>query len=376
MKKHFLRLAVFALLVTSALAADTVVEEIIARVNNSVITRSDLQRAHEQLVTELREKGQGEQDLTKREKDLLRDLIDQQLLIQKAADLGITGDTDLIKRLDEIRKSMNLDSLEDLEKAAQQQGVSYEDFKQNLKNSILTQAVIGREVGSKMHITQEEMRQFYEEHKKELERPEQVRLSEILISTEKPATEKQGEEKKEGEQSQPAEPDPAVLAAAEKKAQDALAEIKKGAKFEDVARKSSQGPTAAQGGDLGYFRRGMLAKELETRTFDQMKAGEVSDVIRTKQGFIVLKVTEHTQAGIPPFKEVEGQVQEAIYMRRLQPALREYLTKLREDAFIDIKPGYVDTGASPNQTKPIIAEASTAEPGKEPAKKKKKFLIF
>src|SRR5437016_13992405 len=96
-----------------------------------------------------------------------------------------------------------------------------------------------------------------------------------------------------------------------------------------------------------------------------MKPGEVSDVIRTKQGFVILKVTEHAQAGVPPLKDVAPKVQEALYMQKLQPALREYLSKLREDAFIDVKGGYVDTGASAKQTKPVetteIGRASCRE---------------
>jgi len=127
-------------------------------------------------------------------------------------------------------------------------------------------------------------------------------------------------------------------------------DIEKGARFDDVAKKDSDGPTAAQGGDLGYFKRGTLAKELEDTTFG-MKAGEITKPIRTKQGFVILEVTEHPQAGVPPEKEVEGKIQDAIYLQKLQPALRAYLTKLREDAYIDIKPGYTDSGASPNETK-------------------------
>ncbi len=123
----------------------------------------------------------------------------------------------------------------------------------------------------------------------------------------------------------------------------------------------------------GYFKRGTLAKELEDKTF-AMKPGEVSDVIRTKQGFIILKVTEHHDAGVPAFSEVEPRIQDAVYMQRLQPALRAYLTKLREDAFIDIKPGYVDTGASPNETKPV--ETTAKEAGAKELKKKKKFGLF
>ena len=363
------------LLISGVLAVgDTVIEEIVARVNSDIITRSELQRGREQFINELKERygAQANDKIAEKEKDALRDLIDQQLLIQKGKDLGITADTEVIKRLDEMRKQMNLESMEDLEKAAGEQGVSFEDFKQNLRNQIITQQVIGREVGSKIQIPQKEAEQFYDQHKAELERPEQVRLSEILVSTapkQKPApTEGQQANTAPPAENTAAAPGEATaapsgedeIAVAEQKAGQLLASIKQGASFDEVAKKSSEGPTAAQGGDLGYFKRGTLAKELEDKTF-AMKAGEVSDVIRTKQGFIILKVTEHQLAGVPPYKEVEPRVQEAIYMRKLEPALRAYLTKLREEAYIDIKPGYVDTGASPNQTKPVMTAASAEQ---------------
>jgi peptidyl-prolyl cis-trans isomerase SurA len=102
-----------------------------------------------------------------------------------------------------------------------------------------------------------------------------------------------------------------------------------------------------------------------------MKAGQVSDVIQTKQGFVILKVNEHQEAGIPPLKTVEPKIQDALYYEKLQPALRTYLTKLREEAFIDIKPGYVDSGASPNQTKPVETSAVKENKAKKLRKKKK-----
>jgi peptidyl-prolyl cis-trans isomerase SurA len=98
-------------------------------------------------------------------------------------------------------------------------------------------------------------------------------------------------------------------------------------------------------------------------------------VIHTKQGFVILKVTEHQLAGIPAMEQIEQRLQEAVYMQKLQPALREYLKKLREDAFIDIKAGYVDTGASPNETKPIVTTAAKESSAKE-LKKKKKIGLF
>ena len=350
----------FALtLLSLPLTADTVIEEIVARINNDIVSRSEFQQSREQVLTELKQKygTQAEQMFTLQEKDVLRDLIDQRLLVQRGKDLGINPDTEVIKRLDEMRKQMGLATLEDLEKQAEQQGVSYEAVKENIRSNLITQKVIGQEVGSKIHITQEEAQQYYQDHQKELERPEQVRLSEILVAIAAP-------------DAQGGAADPA--AAAEQKTRELREQIAKGASFEEVARKNSSGASAEQGGDLGYFERGKLAKELEDKTFS-MQVNEVSEVIRTKQGYILLKVTEHQQAGVATFKEIEPRIQEALYYQKLQPAMRTYLTKLREEAYIDIKQGYVDTGASPNQTKPIMTAATTEE---EKKKKKKKLLIF
>jgi len=347
------------------LSADTVVEEIIARVNNQIVTRTEYLRSKDQLKQEAQQQdpANAEKIVAERDKDILRDLIDQQLLLEKGKDLGITAETEVIKRLDEMRKEMKLESMEDLEKAASGQGISFEDFKQNLKNQIITQQVISKEVGQRMSISKEELQQFYDEHKSQMEQPEQIRLNELLVSTENKDKTKDA-----------SADESAQLAAAKAKAEDLLAQIRKGASFDEIAKKNSDGPTAAQGGDLGYFKRGALAKELEDKTF-AMKPGDVSDVIRTKQGFVILRVAEHQMAGVPPLSEIEPKVQDAIYMHKLQPALRAYLTHLREDAFIYYKPGYVDTGASPNQTGPVETTAKDAG-AKQLKKKKKKLGIF
>jgi peptidyl-prolyl cis-trans isomerase SurA len=373
-----------ALACATPFASAQVVEEIVARVNNQIITLSEFDRSKDELAKEVQQQNPTNADsvFADKEKDVLRDLIDQQLLLEKGKDLGITGDTDLIKRLDQMRKDMKLDTMEDLEKAATAQGISYEDFKQNMRNQIITQKVIGEEVGSHLSITSEEQQKFYSDHKSEMEQPETVRLSEILVAPEKPAEKSKpadgaaadanAQTKDDDAARQAAEA--AALSAAEAKANDLLKQIRGGASFDDLAKKYSSGPSAAQGGDLGVFKRGTLAKELEDKTF-AMKSGEVTDVIRTKQGYVILKVTDHEMAGIPPLKDVTNKVQDAIYFQKLQPALRAYLTKLREDAYIDIKDGFVDSGASPNETKPIETTAAKENDAKNLKKKRKKLHL-
>ncbi|MGB8061593.1 MAG: peptidylprolyl isomerase [Candidatus Sulfotelmatobacter sp.] len=374
-----------ALACLPVVASAQVVEEIICRVNNQIITRSEFARSKDQLRDEVKQQDPSNPDkaYADREKDVLRDLIDQQLLLDKAKDLGISGDTDLIKQLDQMRKDMKLDSMEALEKEAEKQGISWEDFKQTQRNQIITRKVIGEEVGGHLSINKEEEQTFYDEHKSEMEQPEFIRLSEILVAPKIPGADPKAAPSTTGAQA-PATQAPvddaahqagedAALKAAQAKANDLLKQIHDGANFDDIARKYSDGPSAADGGALGIFKRGQLAKELEDKTF-AMKSGDVTDVIRTKQGYVILKVIDHQQAGVPPLKEVLPKIQDALYYQKLQPALRAYLTKLREDAYIDVKPGYVDTGASPNETKPVETAAAKEADAKKLGKKKHKKL--
>lgn len=337
----------------------TTVEEIIARINDQVITRSDYDRTMRELDQEGRQQGRSMQEIASAHKDLLRSLIDQQLWLSRGKELGINGETELVNRLNEIRKQYNLETMEDLEKSAKEQGISFEDFKANIRNSVITQQVMRQEVGRRIQFTPGEAQRFFEEHKQEYAQQESVTLSEILISigTPAPAVAEVG-----GVQPD----DPEKLAAAKAKADEIEAKLHAGGDFTQLAKGFSDGPTAASGGDLGQFRRGSLAKVFEDKTF-ALKTGDYTEPIRTKQGFVIFKVVQHVPGGIPAFKDVQPQVEEAFYMARMEPAMRDYLTKMRENAFIDIKPGYTDTGASVKETKPVYS--AYAPPT---AKKKKK----
>jgi len=328
-----------------------VVEFPIVRVNDQIIDRSDYERGEQQLMEDAQRDNATPAELEQRKKDLLRDMIDQQLLISRGKELDINADSEIIRRLDDIRKQNHFDTMEDLEKAVRQSGVSYEDFKANIKNSIVTQQVVRDEVGRNLHLTAKMEQAYYEQHKQEFEQPESLRLSEILIST-------------------PDAPTDAQLAAAQVKADDVVAKLKAGAKFEDLVRQYPDSPNPDKGGDLNavYVRGdGKLAKVLEDQVFP-LKAGESTAPIRTRQGFVIFKVTEHTPAGIPPLSAVDNEVQNAMYQELMAPALRTYLTDLREKAYVDIAPGFIDTGASAKETKPVYASSTLPAPKKKAKK--------
>jgi peptidyl-prolyl cis-trans isomerase SurA len=328
----------------------TTVEEIIARVNNQIITRSDYERARNELDQEMRQRGSTMQEISDAHRDLLRNLIDQQLWLAKGKELGITGETELVNRLNEIRKQSNLATMEDLEKAAKDQGVSFEDFKANIRNQIVTQQVMRDQVGRKIAPTPGELQRYFEAHKKEFAQPESVKLGEILVST----------------GSNP--DDPQKLAEAKAKADDIEAQLKAGGDFAQIARSSSQGTTAASGGELGTYKRGQLGQPFEDKTFG-LKPGEVTEPIRTKQGYIILKVLEHNQGGSPNYKDVEGEVEQSYFEAKAGPAMREYLAQLRDEAAIYIKPGFEDSAATAAEKHPSITFSAYQPPS---AKKKRK----
>jgi peptidyl-prolyl cis-trans isomerase SurA len=335
-----------------------IVAEIVARVNDQVITRADYERAMKEVDQEARQRGASMQEISAAHKDLLRSLIDQQLWLSKGKELAITGETELITRLNEIRKQYNLETMDDLEKAAKEQGVSFEDFKANIRNSIITQEVMHQEVGRKVQFTPGEAQRYFEQHKEEYVQPESVTLSEILVSTGTPAPSVGGPGAVEPD-------DPAKQAAAQAKADEIEAKLHAGGDFAQLARTFSDGPTAAEGGNIGQFGRGKLAKVFEDATFG-LKTGSITAPIRTRQGFVIFKVAQYVPGGVPDYKDVADQVEQNFYMSRMEPATREYLTTLREQAYIDIKPGYTDSGASARETKPIYSAYTP------PAAKKKR----
>lgn len=379
-----------ALLICAALVhADNIVDEIIARVNDQIITSSQFQRAKDSRIQEL--KQQFPNDWQTRwaaaEKDVLREMIDEQLLLEKGKELGITGETETVKQLDKMRQEMGLPTMQALEDEAKKQGISFEDYKESIRTRVVTQQVIGQEVGSKIHITNEEVQDFYNKHSQEMVGPEEITLSEILVSTQpKTQADKSGQQQNTATKDTAEKPDeqkaedPALVAKAEAKAKFIYTQLKTGAKFDDLAKKESDGSTAAQGGPLGTFKKGELAKEFEDKTLS-LKPGEFTEPIRTKQGFLILKVDAHRSAGVPPLKQVEDKIREAIYSQKLEPAARAYLAKLREQAYIEVKSGFVDTGATANQSSnhPVMVAANGETGGHSKnsgLKKKKKFLIF
>jgi len=333
MLRRFVVLMVSTLAVCAAADNVKVVEEIAAKVNGDIITRGELARKRLEIEAEAKRQGLSgprlQQAVDEFAANALRDEIDTLLLVQKGKDLNITVDADVTRRLAEIQVQQKISDPDKFQAFIRENtGMSYEDFKLQMKNQMTTQRVIGQEVARTITVPEAEAQKFYDEHKSEYMRKEsQVFLSQIVISTEGKT--------------------PEQVAVAEKKAKDLAVRAQKGEKFTDLARDNSDDvETAKNGGQIGAMTKGLLDKAIEDLVFTKKK-GFVSDAIRRPNSFLILKVDERFEAGQASFEEVKGEIQDRITQTRMEGKVRIYLTGLREDAFLEIREGYIDSGAAP-----------------------------
>jgi parvulin-like peptidyl-prolyl isomerase len=308
-----------------------VVEEIIAKVNGDVITRSEYERVFNEIRSEIvRQKlpeEQQQQALKQRETGIIRDLIDERLLVQRGADLSVNVEPQVLRQRDDIMRQYKIATIEEFENwVLERTGMPMEDLMAQMRDNMMAQAVLGQEVHSKIVVPRSDVEKYFQDHAGEFVRSDGVRLSELLVST-------QGKT-------------PEELPEVKKKADDLLARVKRGEPFAELARRHSESQSAENAGDIGIFRRNTLMKEIEDKVFNAER-GYITDLIEVPNGYLILKVDERYREGQAELEEVENEIRNTLMMPKVQPAIREYLTKLRYDAYIELRPGYVDAAAAP-----------------------------
>ena len=341
-----------------------VVEEIIAKVNGQIITHNDLAKERQNILEGLQQqKLQGQQleeAFKEQEQFLLQNRIDHLLLVERGKQLDINVEKDVSKYLAQIMLNLKVADQEELAQIiTRESGMSFVDFRAEVENGILKERVVSQEVGSKVIISQEEIAKYYEEHKDDFIREERIFLSEILIST----TGKDAD----------------GIAAAEEKANALVARARRGQEFAELARENSDAQSKDNGGDIGNWKKGDLTSEIENIVWDKER-NYVTDPVKIDSGFLILKVLAHHQAGLAHLEEVNNEISNILFGPRFQPLVREYLTELRQQAFLEIKDGFVDTAAAPGKdtswTDPAQLTPETITKEEVSAKRGRKRLLW
>jgi parvulin-like peptidyl-prolyl isomerase len=291
-------------------SAGEVIDRILVHVNGRIVTQSQLD---ERTETALRE-APGGFDKTRRDdvrKAALQELVNEALLEDRARELDVVAtDAEVEEQIKRLKEQNNVKTDEDFVKALATSNLTPEKLRDQLKRSTTVQRVVGREVNSKVDLSDDALRLVYEREKEAWAVPEKVRVAEVLVNAGPGAQEKAGQ---------------------------AASLAKGGTKFEDVVVRFSDGPTRSKGGDMGTVGKGELAAALDAVAFT-LPAGGVSDPIETRSGWHVLKVIEKSPATHRPYSEVKADILRKEQETQFQKKLAEYLEKLKGDAIIKVSP--------------------------------------
>ncbi|GAB4242819.1 MAG: peptidylprolyl isomerase [Acidobacteriota bacterium] len=299
-----------------------VLDEIVAKVNNEIITLSDLRRTLRQLRIELQDEFDNPEELEKafeeRKRGVLALMIQNKVMVQKAEELGMTSDidVDVAAYLEQLRKDAGIPSLDVLDQYFRQRGSSLAEYKQRVREQMIARNLLQQFVYAKITLLTPEIEAYYREHAAEFTEPARVHLAEILLL-------------KEGRNAQ----------AQRAKAEAALRRLEAGEAFEEVAKEVSEGPTASRGGDIGEFTKGSMNPALEEVAFS-IPVSSHSGIIETDYGFQIIKVVSREEPRLKPLEEVRPIIAQRLYERKAEPEVKEYLKKLFSESYIYVAPKY------------------------------------
>jgi parvulin-like peptidyl-prolyl isomerase len=361
--------AILALMPSSTFAQEgelQVVDEVIAQINDDVITLSMLKRESNERIETLKQSGMSEQEaraeVSKRQPEMIATLVNEALLLQKGKELDLANEVEaeVNRRMLEVAKEQGITTIEKLEAAMREGGVDPVATRQTLRTELMKQAVIQQEVDRKIFfsLTMDELKKYFQEHQDKFRKPENVTISEIFLSL---AGKNEADVKA--------------------RALELVTQLRSGADFGAVAAANSEREVngvrvAPQNkGKVGAFEMPNLREEI-ANAVRNVKVGGISDPLRTSDGYQIFRVDERTPASTAATFN-ENQVREAITIERGTKSRDDYLQGLRDEAYIKISQNYRDAVApilklAPEKT---AENSDSSAAGAKPAEKKKGKLL-
>jgi peptidyl-prolyl cis-trans isomerase SurA len=318
--RRFICLVGALLISGSCLQAQTkpvkIVDRIVAQVNDDIITLSEVNRELGQVRQELAAKYTGdqlEQALKKEEQTILEDLIRQKLFLQKATEMGMGSgmDVQVSAQIEAMRKQYNIKDMDEFEQALAQQGMTLSSYREYVKKQLIIGSLINSFVDSRITLLAEEVESYYHEHARDYSSPEEVTLSEIMI----PIGGNDGQ--------------------AESLAIEYRKRLLKGESFAALASQYSKGPTASKGGGIGTYQVAKLSPQI-TDAIASVKEGEISEVVKIGDGYLIFRVDARKASVIRPLEEVRNEIKSILFQRKQRPEMERFVAQLKEDAYIQI----------------------------------------
>ncbi len=293
-----------------------IVDRILAKVNDDIITLSELNRTMDQYRQELATKYAGQQldeKIEETKEQLLDSLIENTLIKQKAIELGYdaTVETAVSSEVQRIMKEYNLPDTEALEKALAQQGMTVRELREQIQDALMGQYLVNDFVRARITLLKPEIEKYYKDHPADFTTIDEVTLSEIIIQV-------------DGDDS-----------AAANQANDLYDRLQKGEAFSALASQYSKGPTANKGGSIGTLVVSDLRPDMLNAITD-LKDGDISKPQKTEEGYVIYQIDSRTYAALKPLDEVREEIKELLFREKFNPEFDRFIAQLKEDAYIQI----------------------------------------
>lgn len=297
-----------------------VIEKVMAVVNGEIITLTEIQEQSVPIIRRMAREASERSGMPRAEeteRQVLEKFIERKLQLQEAKKLGIatsTGDVDAY--IEGMKQDNKIQSEEALKAVLSKEGITLERFKKDVEDHLTFLKIVNKEVRSTIIISEQELRKAYEDQIDRFVEPTQVRLRYILVSF-------------------PPNASPEAVSQEKKRAEEAMARLRSGEDFAQIAKAYSSGPMAEIGGDIGYVKQGDLHPDIDRLAFS-LKVGQYSNTIPLPSGIVIIKV-EDKRTQIKPYAEVMDQLRKEIFDKRGERKYKEWIASLRAKAFIEVK---------------------------------------
>ncbi|MBN9680961.1 MULTISPECIES: peptidylprolyl isomerase [unclassified Corallococcus] len=322
MKNLVAFLAAVMLFTGATSARAELVDKVAAVVNRDIIPLSEVQQ---RAAPEL-QRVNSEIDPHKRAearaqlmKTALDTLIGEKLMESETQQLGITTtEAEVDELVQDVLKQNNVSDMSQFEQLLKNEGFTLAGYKDMLRKRVVRDKLLRMKVGPKVKVTEEDLKAAYTQYTRMESEDVEVHARHILVQVDAKAT-------------------PEQVAAAKQKAEGIAQEARRpGMDFAALARARSEGPSASDGGDLGYFKRGVMVPAFEKAAFN-LKEGEVSEPIRTNFGWHILKVEERRNIAVASFEEMKPKLESKLLNEKTEKFLDQYVQELRSKANVEVK---------------------------------------
>lgn len=295
-----------------------VTNRIVAKVNSDIITLHDLNASIKKLtgLSAKELQRQDEKKFYQIRRAILDKLINQKIAEQQIIKLGIKVTAkDVEEAIEKVKRENNF-TQEGLINSLKQEGLSLKEYKDEIEKEIERFQLVNYEVKSKIVITEEELKKYYQTHTKEYTEVPKVRLERIFLKV------KSANDKKE-------------IARVKSVGVEILQRLKQGHDFSKVAKIYSQGPAGPEGGNLGWIEVSQLEPVLKEK-ITKLSVGEYTDLDFSPSGFQIIKLAEEKKGGLKPFEKIRDAIYSQLFKEKVEKRYAAWLNKLRKESFIKI----------------------------------------